>query len=249
MNALDFNPFAQTASKMSLTAELVQQCEKFGPFAQFPSGFTPITTEERDALAEKLLDELGDSKLWVFAYGSLIWNPGFQPVASQLGEIYGWHRSFCLELPNWRGTPQLPGLMLALEHGGQCEGIAYQLPELTYKEYILQLLDREISAVDDTEMVRWVTVYTALGPIRALVFWAGPKGKGVNLKMPIELVARILAKACGIGGSSAQYLYETVLRLEGFGIRDDYLWKLQDLVAREIQSSWSGTDGVPKLSR
>ena len=224
-------------SKMALTAELVKLCERPEPDLGPDPNFTPIEPSDRDALTEKLLEELGNKKLWIFAYGSLIWNPTFSIVAQRRGTIHGWHRSFCLELTRWRGTPQLPGLMLALDNGGRCDGVVYQLPDGEHREHIRRLIGREISAIEDLKMVRWVTVHTASGPLSALVFWAGPKGKGIALKLPLERVAWVLARACGHGGSCASYLYNTVLHLEELGIHDQNLWKLQELVAHEILTS------------
>jgi cation transport protein ChaC len=224
-------------SKMALTEDLVKLCERHEPDAGPRPGFIPIQPAELDALTEKFLNELGSEKLWLFAYGSLIWKPNFSFVDQRRGSIHGWHRSFCLELTRWRGTPKLPGLMLALDHGGSCEGVVYHLPEGEHREHIRRLIGREINAREDQGMVRWVNVHTKTGPIRALVFWAGPKGKGISLKLPLERVAWVLARACGHGGSCASYLYNTVFHLEKLGIRDRNLWKLQELVANEILAS------------
>jgi cation transport protein ChaC len=85
-------------------------------------------------------------------------------------------------------------------------------------------------------MARWISAGTADGPVRALVFWAGPSGKGISLGLSLESVAARLARACGHYGSSAEYLYQTVARLEEHGIRDRNLWRIQQLVAAEIES-------------
>lgn len=222
---------------MVLTTELVERCERPEPDPGPRPDFTPIDPAELNVLTEKFLNELGGEKLWLFAYGSLIWKPDFSFVEQRLGTIHGWHRSFCLELKSWRGTPQFPGLMLALDHGGRCNGVVYRLPDGEHREHIRRLVGREIVAKEDFKMVRWVTVQTASGPLRALVLWAGPKGKGIALKMPLERVARVLARACGHAGSCASYLYNTVLHLEELGIHDRNLWRLQELVAGEIQKS------------
>jgi cation transport protein ChaC len=84
-------------------------------------------------------------------------------------------------------------------------------------------------------MVRWIPVRSAEGRERALVFWAGPRGERVTGKLPLEEVAWTLARACGSVGSCAEYLYNTVAHLEEFGIRDRNLWRLQELVAEEIE--------------
>lgn len=220
--------------RMSLTPELVAMCER----SEVDSGpnpmFTPIGDTELDDLADRLMDHLGNEDLWLFAYGSLIWKPTSEFVEYRRGKVHGWHRSFCLEQTRWRGTPQQPGLMMALDKGGCCDGVAYRLPVGQNLEHIRRLVRREISVREDMGMVRWVTVRTEHGPLRALVFWAGPKGEGIALKLPLERVAWILARACGHAGSSASYLYNTVAKLEEFGIYDRNLWRLQELVAKEI---------------
>jgi glutathione-specific gamma-glutamylcyclotransferase len=237
-----------TRPKMALTAELVKLCDRPEPDTGQNPHFIPIEPAGLDALTETLLNELGSEKLCLFAYGSLIWKPNFSFVARWRGTIHGWHRSFCLELTTWRGTPQLPGLMLALDHGGRCDGIVYQLPDGEHREHIRRIVGREISAKEDLDMVRWVTVHTASGPLSALVFWAGPKGKGIALKLPLERVAWVLARACGHGGSCASYLYHTVTHLEELGIHDRNLWKLQELVADEIQTSVRDASGIELLA-
>jgi cation transport protein ChaC len=226
--------------RMSLTPELVARCERPELDPGLDPGpnpnFTVITPEELDALTAQLLDDLAGEDLWLFAYGSLIWRPNFSFAEHRRGVIHGWHRAFCLELTRWRGTPQQPGLMMALERGGSCNGVAYRLPDGEHREHIRNLVGREITVQEDLGMVRWATVRTDIGPVRALVFWAGPKGDGIALQRPLEQVAWVLARACGHGGSCASYLYNTVAKLEEFGIHDRNLWRLQKLVAQEIQS-------------
>jgi cation transport protein ChaC len=220
---------------MSLTPELVELCERPEADPGPSPKFTPIGPAELDDLADKLVGHLGNGDLWLFAYGSLIWKPNFEFVEHRRGKVHGWHRSFCLEQTRWRGTPQQPGLMMALDKGGCCDGVAYRLPAGQNLEHIRRLVGREISVREDVGMVRWVTVRTEHGPLRALAFWVGPKGEGIALKLPLDRVAWILARACGHGGSCASYLYNTVSKLEEFGIQDRNLWRLQELVAAEIR--------------
>jgi cation transport protein ChaC len=225
---------SRTARSMSLTAELVALCERPEADPGRDPRFTPMTPQDHDALADRLFAELDGPDLWLFAYGSLIWRPAFSFAEERRGTLHGWHRSFCLEIRRWRGTPEQPGLMMALERGGRCEGLVYRLDDSGHREQIRRLVEREIGFAEDIGMVRWATVRTALGPVRALVFWAGPSGPRIASKLPLEQVARVLARACGHGGSGAHYLHQTVLRLDEYGIRDRNLWRLQELVAEEI---------------
>jgi len=217
---------------MSLTPELVSLCfrkvEKGRRFG------TPLTEAEQDAVAHRLFDECGVEPLWVFGYGSLIWKPTFDPVEARRATAIGWHRSFCIELTNWRGTPEQPGLMMALDRGGRCSGMAFRLLDDNRLAELKRMVRREILAREDLGMVRWIKLQTEAARLRALVFWAGPKGDGISLKLPLDKVAFVLAGACGHGGSCAEYLYNTVSHLEALGIRDPNLWRLQQLVAEEI---------------
>ncbi|MBL0898699.1 MAG: gamma-glutamylcyclotransferase, partial [Reyranella sp.] len=87
-----------------------------------------LSSKEREAsLKEALAGYRPGEEVWVFAYGSLMWNPAFEFADRQPCKVDGWRRSFCFWTPLGRGTPELPGLMLALEGGGQCEAIAYRL--------------------------------------------------------------------------------------------------------------------------
>lgn len=227
---------AGRTQQMSLTQELVALCERPEPEIEGDSRFTPITAEALAALTGKLMLELGDRDLRVFAYGSLIWKPTFEHVEVRSGILHGWHRSFCLEMVSWRGTPQQPGLMMALDRGGQCKGAVYRLAHEERDTSIGDLLEREIGSIEDLVMVRWGQVEIPAGTVRSLVFWAGPTGLGVSRKLPLQDVAYVLARACGYVGSNAGYLYNTVAKLEEFGIRDRNLWTLQRLVADEIRS-------------
>jgi glutathione-specific gamma-glutamylcyclotransferase len=222
------------AAGMALTPELVALCEREEADPGPDPGYTPLTPAEFDRLSARLLDELGEDDLWVFAYGSLIWKPTFDFEEHRLATLHGWHRSFCLELTRWRGMPDQPGLMLALDAGGRCDGIAYRLPRADNADNMRKLVEREIDSREDIRTIRWVRLRTPEGPLRALVFWIGPRGEGVSRKLPLEEVARTLAQACGHGGSCAAYLYNTVTHLADFGIRDRNLWRLQELVAGEI---------------
>jgi glutathione-specific gamma-glutamylcyclotransferase len=223
-----------TPPLMDLTPELVALCErKIDEPEPDPRWLQDV---ELKAFSRATLAQRPKGPVWIFAYGSLIWKPCFASVGRKRGIAKGWHRSFCLELDRWRGTPEQRGLMMALDHGGSCAGLLYELPEEGLDQTVYELIWREISFKHDLGTVRWLTVESEDGPVRALTFWAGPKGQRISRKLPPEKVAVAIARACGHVGSNAAYLHNTVLHLAEAGIFDRNLWHLQKLVAQEIRA-------------
>ena len=217
---------------MTLTAELVARVERIERDTSPEPGLTRLNDEDYDGIAEGLLRQYSPTTFWLFAYGSLIWKPDFTSLEHRRGVTYGWHRSFCLELKSWRGTPELPGLMLALI-AAWCEGVVYRRGQRPSRP-TRRLLRRELGYREDVAATRWINVRTDAGTVRALAFYAGPRGSDYSGKRSPEKVAQIVARAAGHMGSCAMYLYQTVMKLEEHGIHDRRMWQLQELVAAEI---------------
>eukprot|EP00913_Durusdinium_trenchii_P021384 g20097.t1 len=176
------------SSLMSLTQQLVDLCfrEEIDPGT--PHAWQPLEDEDYAALADRLTTEIGDQPLWIFAYGSLIWKPGFDSVASQRATAFGWHRSFSLQIERGRGSPQQPGLMMMLKRGGRCDGVIYRVADDEKREQIERALRREVSNKDSLTTFRWLPVKTASGEtIRALTFWAGGDSpRIIGERLPLE---------------------------------------------------------------
>jgi cation transport protein ChaC len=219
---------------MMLTPELValtlRDVQDDGP----EPGWTPLSETELDCLVDLIQGEAGVEPIWVFAYGSLIWNPEFNVTGRMRATAYGWHRSFSLKIERWRATSEQPGLMMALERGGRCDGMVLRLSNENRRNDLRALVAREIKYREVADMVRWIHVHTPEGAMTALTFWASTRRSGLTKPLPTETTAALIAKACGQGGSCAQYLRNTIVDLEAEGIRDRNLWHLQALVAAEI---------------
>lgn len=170
----------------------------------------------------------------LFAFGSLIWKPEIEHRAEQTAVARGWHRSFCLRQHRFRGTPDQPGLMMALDRGGQCRGVLYELPLENLERQLERLFRREFTVKPINNVPRWITVQTASGPVQALGFVMNRASRYYSGRLPPEEVARTLAVACGHWGSGAEYLLNTVTQLEARGIHDRGLLRLQQLVAGQI---------------
>ncbi|WP_233125010.1 MULTISPECIES: gamma-glutamylcyclotransferase [Agrobacterium] len=221
---------------LQLTPDLVSRTlrvvEEEGP----EPNWTPISSPQLDALVNRVEEEARDDEIWVFAYGSLMWNPGFEIADSEQAVAFGWHRAFSLRIERLRATSDTPGLMLALQPGGSCSGLILKLPCATKTQDLRKLLAREIRYAEVCDMVKWVSVKTSSGTRRALTFWASPRQSQLTQKIPLDEAAALIAQACGPAGSCAEYLYRTVVDLAERKIFDRNLWQLQKLVAAKLQA-------------
>jgi glutathione-specific gamma-glutamylcyclotransferase len=211
-----------------------------------PSGFIALTDHDYDEWRGALLAEHPkDADLWLFAYGSLIWKPACEVEDHGLALLRGWHRKFCLHLKRFRGTPDLPGLMMALDRGGSCRGVLQRIPARHVEERLDLLLRRETSVKPASNTPQWVRVESSSNSQRAITFTINRKGP-TYCRRTLAETAEILAKACGHWGTGAEYLLHTVAHLEARGIHDPYLWKLQRLVAELIEASGAPVDLVTR---
>ena len=157
------------------TVELTRESIQAGTVIQMASagGMRILSDEERAASIARMLatrpaspDQTGD--LWLFGYGSLIWNPAFHFTERRKGRIHGWHRRFCLWTPLGRGSPERPGLVLGLERGGACTGMVFCLASDQIASELDIIWRREM--LSGAYRPRWVRVVTAEGPVDAITF-------------------------------------------------------------------------------
>jgi cation transport protein ChaC len=228
---------AMASRVMSLTPELVARCHRLVEDSGPLPGLNHLTDGDYEELVDQTLATRPDhSPLWLFAYGSLIWKPEIEHLDERVAMLRGWHRSFCINQPRWRGTPERPGLMMGLDRGGACKGVAFRLPDAEPREQLARLFRREMTVKPATYMPRWLRLETEDGAITALGFTVSRRGWAYAGRFGDEDTARKLATACGHWGSCADYLYNTVANLESRGIHDRYLWRLQELVATEVRA-------------
>jgi cation transport protein ChaC len=170
--------------------------------------------------------------VWVFAYGSLLWNPDFPFVEKRIGTIRGYHRRFCLWQWRHRGTRARPNLMLALDRGGCCKGVLYRVAAPDVRSKLAGVWRREL--IGDAYRPRWLWAETAEGPVESVAFVINRDGERYAGRLPEEKVAEFMAAACGHTGPGAEYLLETVTALEAAGLRDAMLWRMQSMVAERL---------------
>ncbi len=132
-------------------------------------GFRPATESDYEEWVHQTMASAPTGGFWVFAYGSLIWNPDFDHVEQRIAQAHGWRRIFCLGWDyRFRGNSEQPGLMLALDRGGSCRGVAFRLPDKALAANLGRLIRREMSMVPSAFPARWITVVTPDGPLKAL---------------------------------------------------------------------------------
>lgn len=191
--------------------------------------------ERRESLRTMLAQCCPSEDVWLFGYGSLMWNPAIEYVEHAQGRLHGYHRRFALWTPLGRGTPERPGLTLALERGGSCQGIAFRIEAAKVPDELGLVWSREM--LSGAYHPRWVRLHTAQGPIRAITFVINPTHDRYAGRLPIDRVAETLACAEGRLGSCREYLENTVAHLAQIGIADRHMAELLALV-RRLAPGW-----------
>ena len=171
--------------------------------------------------------------IWVFAYGSLLWNPAINFVEQQVGTVYGYHRSFCLHTVISRGSPQAPGLMLGLEAGGACRSPAYRIANDVVDTELKLLFRREM--MTNVYRPKWLMLRTSDKQLPVLAFVMNTRHSLYAGTLSLSERVRIIATAHGSLGACADYLLQTVDSLQRLNIRDRRLESLAQQVKAIIQ--------------
>lgn len=228
-----------TPREMRLTPDIVAQVPPYhGPPLEEP-GLELATEDDHVAAFDKVMaDRPADGEVWLFAYGSLIWKPNFAHDAECVATVYGWHRAFCLGwMRAFRGSPERPGLMMALDRGGSCTGVAFRLPKWREAENLMPVIRRELPFRPNGLQARWLRGRTSQGPRAMLGFPLIRHPAWHVTGLTEDQIVATLATSAGPAGTMAEYLQSTVSHLEERGIRDAHLWRLQERVARQIQAN------------
>lgn len=199
-------------------------------------GESRLATDEELVASRRSLvpDDADCSDIWVFGYGSLIFNPIMDYCERIHGRIFGLHRRFCLWTRLGRGSPDCPGLVLALDRGGSCPGIAFRLkPENAIAELDLLWKREMVTLAYDA---RWLTLHTDTGVKRAISFVSRPDRPQYAQPMSIEDEAKVIAEAKGFIGPCCEYLFDTVDALRENRIHDPHLEKLAEKVKLRLAS-------------
>ena len=167
----------------------------------------------------------GGAPVWVFAYGSLLWESEVLDVRAEEALLRGYHRSFCLYSYDYRGTPENPGLTLGLDRGGSCRGAALRLSA----DVLDNIWQREMSG-RPVYAARALRVKTAKGARQALAFTALRNCPDYAGRLPLDGAARIILGAAGRRGSCREYFENTLRHLDRLGLADRPLRRLAERV-------------------
>lgn len=172
----------------------------------------------REANRHAWLADHRGADLWVFAYGSLMWDPALEFAEVRRGTTEGFERSFCLWDDGARGSVEHPGLMAALDRGRQCTGLVFRIAADKVEHETFVLFRREMIA--EGYFPVWLTVATAQGPVTALSFAADHGCDTIVPGLPLDEQARMIAHAEGDLGSNFEYLDNMHAQLSLLGIED-----------------------------
>jgi cation transport protein ChaC len=182
---------------------------------------TPLLTDEQLAASREktLVNWDRKSDLWLFGYGSLIWNPGLPTVEAVRSKVHGYHRGLYLWSRVNRGTPEQPGLVLALDRGGSCTGIAFRLAAEGAIEHLEVLWRREMAMA--SYRPAWLPCTLADGRrVEALAFVMRREAASYTGKLADGVVRTVLGCACGRYGTTFEYVSRTVEALRESGMPD-----------------------------
>lgn len=173
---------------------------------------------------------------WVFAYGSLMWNPEIPVAEAQPALVYGYHRAFCLYSYDYRGSRERPGLVLGLDRGGACRGLALRLSPQTQAEAIDRLWAREMT--DLAYEMRLVPARLADRVVSAITFAIRRDHSDYVGRLALDEAARLIVDAAGSRGTCRDYLAGTLRHLDALGLAEAPLRRL-DRRVRELLAAGS----------
>jgi cation transport protein ChaC len=206
-----------------------------GGFAP-PATAKPLSSSELLAsLREALNPWKTGSPFWIFAYGSLMWNPNFAWDARHVATVRGYHRSFRVWSRINRGTPENPGLVLTLECGGSCRGLIYRIAADRVQEEMHGIWKREMSY--GSYRPKWLNCLVGDESIRALVFTVNRGCSGYSGALPVDVMVNAIASAQGRYGPAHDYLFKTTETLKEHGIRDTRVEQLAHLVKARLEAA------------
>ena len=186
---------------------------------------------DREFHPDAILAENAEDCRHIFAYGSLIWNPGFDFAQKAMAQLSGYHRSLCVFSNHYRGTPERPGLVFGLDRGGACNGIAYHVEDSQWGHVLAYVRKRELLSGVYREVIRQVRIRDSDQIVPALTYVVNRQHAQYAGKLDDGEIAKIVALGHGQSGANKDYVEKTLLALQSFGIKEP---KLQSVLTRLV---------------
>lgn len=195
-------------------------------FCQANPGVRVLSDAELESSIQSLLQSHPEGEdVWLFGYGSLIWNPILHFEERHVARLHGYHRRFCLWSHVGRGSLQKPGLVLGLDTGGSCRGVVFRVHAEQARNELRLLWRREM--VLGSYCPRWLKVATGDRELSAIAFTVNRNHPSYAGRLPLETVLKNMVGTRGYLGTPAEYLHETVRGLLAHGVRDEYLMDIR----------------------
>jgi cation transport protein ChaC len=212
-------------SRLRLTPEMFAMWEQRIRAAGWPEGWR-LSDEVIEASRLTVLgDHKAEDDLWIYSYGSLMWDPGFHFAEVRLADVEGYQRRFTLKINLGRGSQDYPALMLSLEpQQGRCHGLAFRIAASSVHAETAILWRREMLRGGYAPAL--VPMATPQGPITALAFVSNSSHPSYVGELPLDETAAMIASGKGILGTNREYLVQLATQLDALGIEDPYVAQL-----------------------
>jgi cation transport protein ChaC len=189
--------------------------------------------------------------IWIFGYGSLMWNPGFPFAESRHARLDGYHRAFCIYSVHYRGSPRRPGLVLGLDRGGSCEGMAFRLEPATAAATLDYVRRRELVYSVYRESLLPVTLVGsaksgAPAEVQTLAYIAEHAHPAYAGRVTLARQVELIRGACGKAGTNLDYVVNTLAHLGGLGIAEPRLARILTIASPFISRGLVSEDHRPR---
>lgn len=237
--ALEGKIFEPEKSFFRLSHQRLSELDRAARENGYPADWR-LTDAAREASRAALLEGYRKD-LWLFAYGSLMWDPAIHIVEIRTGTLHGYHRRFCLKTQIGRGSAERPALMAGLDTGGTCQGLAFRIPAPSVDRETEILWMREMLA--GAYVPTFVPIATPQGPVDALTFVMN-RASSRYVRLDVEETARLIATGRGIRGTCLEYLENLADRLHLLGLSDPDIDELRLRVRRLLEPRRSPDAGA-----